>query len=169
MATSPHAHCVCVSDGNPHGLCRGATAFRENDIQAHLIPLRGEAVEAIAFDGCIATDQNMLRCDGLMVLRRPGQAHLLLVELKNTRNAEHGFQQLIHTAHHRSDYQSIHTHEERQAPGPLKEQAFLITTKEIPLLKRAKAERQANGLKITVIHVQRGTDNVPNLRDHIAS
>ena len=74
---------------------------------------------AIAFDGCIATDQNTLRCDGLMVLRRPGQAHLLLVELKNTRNAEHGFQQLIHTAHDRSDYQAIHAHEERQAPGSL--------------------------------------------------
>lgn len=123
MASSPHAHCVCVADGNPHDLCWGAT----------------------------------------------GQAHLLLVELKNTRNAEHGFQQLIHTAHHRSDYQAIHAHEERQAPGPLKEQAFLITTKEIPLLKRAKAERHANGLKITVIHVQRGTGGVPNLRDHLIS
>lgn len=169
MAKSPRTHCVCVADGNPHALCWGATGFQENDIWAHLIPLRGEAVEAIAFDGCIATDQNTLRCDGLMVLRRPGQAHLLLVELKNTRNAEHGFQKLIHTAHHRSDYQAIHAHEKRQAPGPLKEQAFLITTKEIPLLKRAKAERHANGLKITVIHVQRGTGGVPNLRDHLIS
>lgn len=169
MATSPHAICVCVADGNSHELCWGANGFEENDIRAHLMPLRAVAIEAIAFDGCFVYDQNKLRCDGLMLLRRPSQAHLLLVELKNTRNAEHGFQQLIHTAHHRSDYQAIHAHEERQAPGPLKEQAFLVTTKEIPLVQRARAERQANGLKITVIHVQRGTGAVPNLRDHLTS
>ena len=28
---------------------------------------------------------------------------------------------------------------------------------------------EANGLKITVIHVQRGTGAVPNLRDHLTS
>ena len=44
-----------------------------------------------------------------------------------------------------------------------------MTTKEIPPLQRARAERQANGLKITVIHVQRGTGDVPNLRDHLIS
>jgi hypothetical protein len=169
MAKSPGTHCVCVADGNPHALCWGANWFEEDDIRAHLIPLRGEAVEAIAFDGCIATDQNMLRCDGLMVLNRPGQAHLLLVELQNTRNAEHGFQQLIHTAHHRADYQAIHAYQKHQAPGPRKKQSFVITTKAIPPLKRARVERQANGLQITVNHVQCGTGNFANPHDHLIS
>ena len=169
MATSAHAHRVCVADGNPHELCWGAVGFQESGIRAKLIPLRGEAVEAIAFDGCVATDEAEVRCDAVMVLRRRGQTDLLLVELKNTRNAEHGFQQLIHTAHHRDDYQAIHDHVERQAPGLLKEQAFFVTTKEIPLVQRARAERQANGLKITVLHVQRGTGEAPNLRDHLIS
>jgi len=168
IAPSPQAHCVCVADCNPHALCWGTNGFHENEIRAHLIPLRGEAVEAIAFDGCIATADSELRCDGVMVLRRRGQTDLLLVELKNTRNAEHGFQQLIYTAHQRSDYQAIQSHEERRAPGPLKQQAFLITTKRIAPLERAKAERKANGLKITVIPVQRGSGEVPNLRDHIS-
>lgn len=157
-----------MGDGTPHPLCWGANGFQENDIQAHLIPLRGETVEAIAFDGCIATEHNSLRCDGVMVLRRPGRTDLLLVELKNTRNAEHGLQQLIHTAHHRADFQTIYGHEERQAPGPLRQQAFLITTKLIQPLMRAKAERQSNGLKLTIIHVQRSYRSAPNLRDHIS-
>lgn len=168
IAASPHAHCVCVADGNPHALCWGANGFQENHIQAQLIPLQGEAVEAIAFDGCIATIDSDRRCDGVMVLRRRGQTDLLLVELKNTRNAERGFQQLINTAHHRSDYQAIQAHEERRAPGPLKQQAFLITPKRISSLERSKAERKANGLKITVIPVQRGSADVPNLRDHLS-
>ncbi len=168
IASSPQAHCVCVADGNPHALCWGTNGFQENEIRAHLIPLRDEAVEAIAFDGCIATAVSELRCDGVMVLRRRGQTDLLFVELKNTRNAQHGFYQLIHTAHQRSDYQAIQSHEERRAPGPLKQQAFLITTKRIAPLERAKAERQANGLKITVIPVQRGSGEVPNLRDHLS-
>ena len=169
MVTSPHAHCVCVADGHPHELCWGPVGLQESGIWAKLIPLRAEAVEAIAFDGCVANDAAELRCDGVMVLRRRGQTDLLLVKLKNTRNAEHSFQQLIRTAHHRDDYQAIHDHEKRQAPGPLKEQAFMVTTKEIPLVQRARAECQANDLKITVIHVQRGTGEAPNLRDHLIS
>ena len=125
-------------------------------------------MEAIAFDGCIATSVSDRRCDGVMVLRRRGQTDLLLVELKKTRNAERGFQQLIHTALHRSDYQAILAHEERRAPGPLKQQAFLITPKRITPLERSKAERQANGLKIIVIPVQRSSAVVPNLRVHLS-
>lgn len=167
-AASPHAHCVCVADGNPHTLCWGSNGFQENEIRASLIPLPGEAVEPIAFDGCIATTDSDRRCDGVMVLRRRGQTDLLLVELKNTRNAERRFQQLIHTALHRSDYQAIQAHEERRSPGPLKQQAFLITPKRITPLERSKAERQANGLKITVVPAQRCSAVVPNLRDHLS-
>ena len=168
MASHPHAHCVCAGDGNPHALCLGSNGFQENEIRAQLLPLRGERVEAIAFDGCIATDQNSLRCDGLMVLRRRGQTDLLLVELKNTRNAEHGYQQLYHTAHHRADYQAIRRHEERNTPGRFSHQGFLITTKLITTLERSRAERRSNGFMVNVIRVQRGSSLMLNLRYHIS-
>ena len=87
MVTSHHAHCVCVADGHPHELCWGPVVFQESGIRAKLIPLRAEAVEAIAFDGCVANDVAELRCDGVMVLRRRGHTDLLLAELKNTPNA----------------------------------------------------------------------------------
>ena len=102
--------CVCPKAGGGKTErfrhCLGDDGFDENGKKIKLKAERTERVKAIILDGCLLTNQNKLRCDGLFLFFRTNEIFFVLIELKGT-DIEHACKQLSYVKNNCDEYKDL--------------------------------------------------------------
>lgn len=155
-------HCLCISNQRNHSCCASRYSIDEKGKKAKLEPKSGESVWIYAFDGCICTDNQQLKCDALFVLqKRNNHINLLSVELKGT-EWEHGLEQLAYTRKENADYKRFKESID-QTSANVNEKSVLITSASVDKAIKKKLET-AQGIRLHVFDAFRATNKPVDLQ-----
>lgn len=156
-------HCLCISNQRNHSCCASRYSIDEKGKKAKLEPKSGESAWVYAFDGCICTDNQQLKCDALFVLQKRSNQKILLlsVELKGT-EWEHGLEQLAYTRTQNNDYDRFKTAIDQRS-GNIYEQSILITSARVDKAILKKFET-SQGIRVHVSDLFQATNKPVDLQ-----
>lgn len=153
------ARCVCSKTRDSQKICWEDDGFQEKDNQVKLRARSGETVKAVVVDGCLLTDGQTKKCDGLFILiskkekNRRQKIYIVLVELKGT-HIDDAFQQLT-SVKHCPEYQNIVEHFKKTINNSknsvkLIKRSFIVTSAKMPpRLSQEKFER-SYGIRVDI-------------------
>ena len=152
------ARCVCSKIHDSPRICWEDDGFQEKDKQVKLRARSGETVKAVVVDGCLLTDGQTKKCDGLFILidkkekNRRQKIYIVLVELKGT-HIDDAFDQ-FESVKQCPEYREIIEHFAKEInsskPVTLIERFFIVTSTKMPPRDWQDKLERSCGIKVNI-------------------
>lgn len=169
------ARCVCSKIHDSPRICWEDDGFQEKDNQVKLRARSGETVKAVVVDGCLLTDEQTKKCDGLFILidkkekNKRKKIYIVLVELKGT-NIDVAFDQLA-SVKRCTEYQEIIEHFAKEINGskPVRpiERFFIVTSAKMPPRLRQEKFERSYEIKVNIRTSARTKAKALDLREYL--
>jgi len=160
------AGCVCKkmrSSNSGLGLCDGEFGFSEKGKSVRMELRSGEEGLAMVLDGCVFTDGNAPKCDGLFLFRKNGKKVAALIELKSACHIDDAFPQLAYVRYQRAEYGKIVASLETSGSGSVHHIAYIVSNGKLDTSRKERLEDE-HGIRVKSILYCDSISSIPCIR-----